>query len=171
MVRVKGAIDNAAIWNTSYHLVFSDSELYQFLTMDGKERRGDLYSASMSNPVRMVPVAGLYSSYNTMKGAVQEVVNENIKRGREIEANIEAHLKEEPPNYTIIRYDEVKKAELSRGSAVSLPHLLLQTKKEKLKFHLVHSNYQGKGALPDDVFSSYENLLREAFQEKLTVKK
>ena len=170
MIKVIGAIDNASLWNTTYHLIFTQEEIYQFLVMDKKERRSDLFYTSMENPTRLMPVAGEISNYKVTKDEVKSLIAENLKRGKEIEANLESKLKEVPPKFKAIQCSSIDKVELTNGNPFSLPELLLESKGEKIKFHLVHNNYQGRGKLQDEIFSSYENILREIFCDKLKVK-
>ena len=171
MIKIIGSIDNAAIHNNIYYLTFADREIYQFLTMDSKERRKDLFQTQMANPDRMIPVEGTISNYNVTQEEVAELVDENLARGKEIEKNLETRLKETNPSYKIIPYSDVKDVELSNGDALALPHLLLQTNDEKIKYHLISGNFRGRGKLPDETFSKYENILMQAFGTLLKVKK
>ncbi len=170
MITVIGSIDNASIWDTTYHLIFTKEEIYQFLVMDKKERFSDLYYSYMDNPLRMAPVEGEISSYKVNQDAVRNLVTENLERGKEIEANLESKLKEVPPKFTVIQCSSIDRVELTNGTPFSLPHLLMESKGEKIKFNLVHNNFKGRGKLQDEVFLSYENILREIFGDKLTVK-
>lgn len=71
--------------------------------------------------------------------------------------------------YSRINYEDVISAKPSEETPFTLPHLILETKTDKIKFRLIHSNYQGRGKLPDDVFSSYRATSFRAFGQKLTV--
>lgn len=170
MTTVIGAIDNAGIWKTSYHLVFTNNEVLQFLVMKGREKFMGIYKADMSNPSRMVPVAGAISGYSTTRAEVQMIVGENIRRGKEIEASLDERMKNDPASFTRINYESIESAELSNGTMLSLPHLLLRTGGKNLKFNLLHSNYQGRGKLDEATFSSYMITLQKALGHKLTVK-
>ena len=170
MVNVIGSIDNAAIWNMTYHLIFSDNEIYQFLVMTGKEKRSDLFMAQMANPNRLLPVDGYISSYKTTKEEVEMLTFECISRGHEMEKNIDKYTHENPPNYSVIEYADIKSVEMSPGNPFSLPHVEFETSNGKIKFHLVHRNYQGRGKLPDDIFNSYLSTLKAALGDKLVIK-
>lgn len=171
MTRIIGSIDNAYIYNTAYHLVFSDNQLYVFMTMPGKETRHDMRVASMSNPTRMVPIVNNYSDYRTMKNEVMLLSSENMRRGKEIEEHLDEKLGEEPRSYETIEYATVTSAELSAGTVFSLPHVIIEYGKSKKKFRLNQRNYQGRGKLPDEVFAEYERVLKEALGDRLLVKK
>lgn len=166
MIKVIGSIDNAAIFNTTYYLIFTNDEIYQFMTMSGKERRSDLLQQQLGNPTSMIPV----TNYRATQNEVTMLVMENIRRGQEIEDNLESKIKEVPPNYTVIPYSTVEEVELSAGNLFSLPHLLMHLNGNKIKYHLVRENFKGRGKLADKTFSEYENILRTAFESKLTVK-
>ena len=170
MPNIKGSIDNAAIWNTTYHLIFSDNEMYQFLVMTGKEKRSDLFMAQMANPNRLLPVEGAVSNYTTTKQEVEQLTFECISKGQEIEKNLDKYIHENPPKYSVIEYANIKCVELSSGNAFSLPHVEFETSNGKIKFHLVHSNYQGRGKLPEDIFNSYLSTLKLVLGDKLVVK-
>ena len=170
IVNIIGSIDNAAIWNTTYHLIFSDNEMYQFLVMTGKEKRSDLFQSQMANPSRLIPVEGVVSNYTTTKQEVEQLTFECISKGEEIEKNIDKHIHENPPEYSVIEYTDIKSVELASGNAFSLPHVEFETAKGKMKFHLVHSNYEGRGKLPDDIFNSYLSTLKAALGDRLVVK-
>ncbi|MCL5803848.1 MAG: hypothetical protein M1306_00910, partial [Candidatus Thermoplasmatota archaeon] len=109
-------------------------------------------------------------SYKTTKEEVEMLTFECISRGQEIEKNIDKHIHENPPEYSVIEYTDIKSVELASGNAFSLPHVEFETAKGKMKFHLVHSNYQGRGKLPDDIFNSYLSTLKAALGDKLVVK-
>ena len=170
MIKVIGAIDNATVWNTTYHLIFTNEEIYQFLTMEGKEQRSDLIRTQISNPYRMIPLGGTVSNYKVTQEEVSWLIDENLRRGKEIEENLDSKIKEVPPKFTVIPYSSVDKVELTNGTPLSLPHLLLDSDGKKIKFHLVHNNFKGRGKLNEDIFLSYENILKEAFGDKLNVK-
>ena len=170
MVNIIGSIDNAAILNTTYHLIFSDNEIYQFLVMTGKEKRSDLFMSQMANPNRLLPADGFISSYKTTKEEVEMLTYECISRGQEIEKNIDKYLQDEPPKYSVIEYPEIKSVELYSGNAFSLPHVEFETSNGKIKFHLVHSNYQGRGKLPEDIFNGYLRTLKASLDDKLVIK-
>ena len=170
MVKIIGSIDNAAHMNDTYYLIFTDNEMYQFLTMSAKERLSDMWHTTMSNPERMAPVVGNYSNYKVTQEETENIVMENAKRGKEIEDNLETKLSEVPPQYTVIPYSTVDKAELSGGTVVSLPEILLHANGKKLKFHLVRCNFHGRGKLTDEIFSQYKETLTTAFGSKLKVK-
>ena len=106
MVNIIGSIDNAAIWNTTYHLILSDNEMYQFLVMTGKEKRSDLFMAQMANPNRLLPADGYISSYKTTKEEVEMLTFECISRGQEMEKNIDTYIHENPPKYSVIEYTD-----------------------------------------------------------------
>lgn len=171
MVNIIGSIDNAALRFTTYHLIFTDDGILQFLIMKGKERRSDLYHANMSNPERLIPVAGYVSNVRVTQEETAKMSQENLERGQEIEGNLESKLRENPPQYTTIPYSSIRQVELTNGSAVSLPHILLRVEGKKLKFRLIRNNFSGRGRLPDEVFSNYENTLSTAFGTLLIVKK
>ena len=166
MIKVIGAIDNASIFNTTYYLIFTDQEIYQFMTMEGREKRSDLLQQQLSNPTYMIPV----TNYKATQNEVIMLVMENIRRGKEIEENLESKIKDVPPNYTVIPYSTVEEAELSSGNLFSLPHLLLHVKGKKIKYHLVRENFKGRGKLADATFSEYEDILKTAFGSKLIIK-
>lgn len=170
MVKVIGSIDNASIWNTTYHLIFTDSELYQFLVMTGRERISENWKAEMSNPDRMIPIEGYVSNYKVTQEETELIAQQNIMKGQEIEDNLETKIKEEPSQYTVIPFSMVEEVELTNGNAVSLPHLQLRVKEKKLKFHLVRCNFRGRGKLTDEIFSQYEGTLKTAFGSLLKVK-
>ena len=170
MVNIIGSIDNAAIRNTTYHLIFSDNELYQFLVMTGKEKRSDLFMAQMANPNRLLPVEGAVSNYTTTKQEVEQLSIECISKGQEIEKNLDKYIHENPPKYSVIEYTDIKNVELTSGNAFSLPHVEFDTTKGEIKFHLVHSNFQGRGKLPDDIFNGYLRTLKASLADKLVVK-
>lgn len=171
MVNIIGSIDNAAIWNTTYHLIFSDNEMYQFLVMTGKEKRSDLFQTQMDNPYRLIPVEGVASNYSVTKQEVEQLTLECLAKGQEIEKNIDKYIGESPPQYSVIEYMDIKSAELSSGTAFSLPHFEIETSKGRIKFHLVHNNFEGRGKLPDNVFSGYSSTLEAALGDKLATKK
>jgi hypothetical protein len=83
---------------------------------------------------------------------------------------MDKYIHENPPNYSVIEYADIKSVELSSGNAFSLPHVEFETSNGKIKLHLVHSNYQGRGKLPDDIFNSYLSTLKAALGDKLVVK-
>ena len=166
MINVIGSIDNASIFNSTYYLIFTDQEIYQFMTMSARERRSDLLQRQLSNPTYMIPV----TNYKATQNEVSTLVMENIRRGKEIVENLESKIKGAPSNYTVIPYSTVEEAELSSGNLFSLPHLLLHLNGKKINFHLVHNNFKGRGKLADATFSEYENILRTAFGSKLIVK-
>lgn len=170
MIRIVGSIDNAAKENETYHLIFTDSNLYQFLVMKLRERMSEEWKAGMSNPTRMVPVYDYVSNYKVTKEETEQIAQQNIVKGKEIEDNLETKIKEVPPQYTVIPYSAIKQVELSSGDAFSLPHILFHVNGKKLKFKLVAYNFQGRGKLPDEVFSRYENVLKTAFGDLLKVK-
>ena len=170
MTSIIGSIDNAAILNTQYYLIFTESEVLQFEMMSGKERRRDIYTTQMSNSLRMVPVAGEITTYNVTKEELIKLVDDNISRGKEIEQNIENILKEQPPKFVSLPYGDIHRVELSNGTPFTLPHLIMDLKLKKLKFHLVRKCYEGRGKLPDEVFNSYESTLKEAFGDIVSVK-
>ena len=170
MVSVIGSIDNAGIWNTQYHLIFTHNELLQFKVMSGKERVSEIYKANMENPTRMVPVAGRISEYSTTKQEVERIVSENIKRGKEIEENLEEKLNEKPSNFTKISYDSIDSAELANGTSMTLPHLVIKIGHKSIKFHLLHNNYQGRGKLDLETFRHYRSILETSLAEKMRVK-
>ncbi|ARD85537.1 hypothetical protein FAD_1696 [Ferroplasma acidiphilum] len=170
MVKIIGSIDNAAHMNDTYYLIFTDNEMYQFLTMSAKERLSDMWHTTMGNPERMAPVVGNYSNYKVTQEEAENIVMENARRGKEIEDNLETKLSEVPPQYTVIPYSTVDKAELSGGTVVSLPEILLHANRKKLKFHLVRCNFHGRGKLTDEIFSQYKETLTTAFGSKLKVK-
>ena len=169
VVKVIGSIDNANIGNTAYHLIFTDSEVYQFLLMKGREKVSEVWKAEMGNPNRMVPIAGYVSNIKVLKQVSEEIVNQNITKGKEIEDNLETKIKEMPPQYTVIPLSTVSEVELTNGNVVSLPHLILHVNGRKLKFHLVRCNFSGRGKLSDEIFSQYEGTLRTAFGSLLKV--
>lgn len=170
MARIIGSIDNAAIWNTQYHLIFTEKEILQFELMSGKEWRSDLYATQMSNRMRMVPIAGQATTYNVTREELERLVEQNAERGRDIERDIDNIIKERTHEFTSIEYAAIDNVELSNGTPVTLPHLIIHSKSKKLKFHLIRNSYRGKGKLPDDIFGSYENTLKEAFGDLLKVK-
>lgn len=170
MSKILGSIDNARKGHPTYHLIFTDSELYQFLVMKGKERILDVWKAQMSNPNRMIPVEGYVSNYKVTQEEIEQIAQQNVMKGKEIEDNFEKKIKEVPPQYTVIPYSTIDQVELFSGDLFSLPHILLQAKGKKLKFNLVAYNFQGRGKLPDEVFSRYETVLRTAFGDLLKVK-
>ncbi len=170
MVKVIGSIDNALIWNTTYHLVFSDSELLKFKVMEGAERFLDIYDTQMSNSSRMIPVEGEISNYRVTREEVKNILKENEMRGSDIEKNLDKILDDSPGYLERIPYTSIRAAELSNGNSLSLPHLELKIEGGHMKFHLNHSNYQGHGKLPEEIFSNYENTLKQALGDKLKVK-
>ena len=170
MTNIIGSIDNAGVWNTTYHLIFTDDCILQFMTISAKDRRSDLFNAQMSNSMRMVPIAGTISNYSVTKQEVIDLINESERIGKQIEENLNEHLTKNPPDYTRIPYNEVISVQLSDGTPVTLPHVIFETERGKIKFHLLHSNFQGRGKLPDDVFSRYRETLTRAFGTKLKVK-
>ncbi len=170
MVSIVGSIDNAGIWNTQYHLIFTENEIFQCLVMTGKERVSDIYKAGMSNPKRMVPVAGQASNYSVTKQEIQMIVDENIRRGKNLETNLEEKIRENPSAFQRIPYENINGAELANGSPLSLPHLLLKVGHKSLKFHLLHNNYQGRGKLDENTFNAYRETLSKALGEKLVIK-
>lgn len=170
MATITGSIDNAGIWNSNYHLVFTEHELIQFVVMTGRERVSDIYHADMANPSRMVPVAGAVSNYSTTRNEIQAIVAENVRRGKEIEENLDEKMKGDPSSFTRIPYENIDSVEISNGSALALPHLIIKTGRRSVKFHLLHNNYQGRGRLDGETFSSYRNTLERVFGEKLNVK-
>ena len=84
MVKIIGSIDNAAHMNDTYYLIFTDNEMYQFLTMSAKERLSDMWHTTMSNPERMAPVVGNYSNYKVTQ---EETENIHIRRSKETVEN------------------------------------------------------------------------------------
>ena len=56
MPQIIGSIDNAVPVHSheTYYLIFTDIEIYQFMTMNSREKRYDLYHAQMSNPNLML---------------------------------------------------------------------------------------------------------------------
>ncbi|QRF76539.1 hypothetical protein Thermo_02065 [Thermoplasmatales archaeon] len=170
MVTVIGSIDNAASLDTTYHLIFTDNELYQFLVMKARERISEEWKAQMNNPDRMIPIAGYVSSYKVTQEETEQIVQQNILKGKEIEDNLETKIREVPPQYRVIPFSTVEQVELSNGNGVSLPHLLLRVNGKKLKFHLISCNFRGRGKLSDEIFSQYEGTLRTAFGSLLKVK-
>lgn len=170
MVSIIGSVDNAGIWNTRYHLVFTHNEILQFEVMSGRERVSDIYKANMENPTRMVPVAGKIAEYSTTKQEVEQLVSENIRRGKEIEINIEKKLEEKPSTFKRIPYDSIESVELTNGTSITLPHLAIKVGRKPIKFHLLHNNYQGRGKLDRETFQEYRKILDAAFAEKLNVK-
>ncbi len=171
MVNIIGSIDNAALRFTTYHLIFTDDAILQFPVMKNRERLSDISLARMSNPKRMIPVVGAVSDYRVTQEEMAHILQENLERGHEIERNLESKLRENPPQYTTIPYSSIRQVELTNGNAVSLPHILFRMEGKKLKFHLVGYNFSGRGRLPDEVFSNYENTLSKAFGTLLIVKK
>ncbi len=172
MINILGSIDNAAIWDTQYYLIFTENEIFQFELMSGKEFRKDIFNKQMSNPYRMAPVAGQVSNYNITREDAEQIVNKNIATGKSIEQNLDSIISEDLPEYkfTPIRYNTIDKVELSNGTMIELPHLILHGKNEKIKFHLTRNNYQARGKLPDNIFSSYEETLKKAFGDMVDVK-
>lgn len=167
-----GSIDNAvpAHSHETYYLIFTDSEIYQFMTMDSRERRYDLYHAQMSNPYLMLTGGMGMTGYRLTQDEVAAILQENLARGKEIEKNFESKIKENPPSYEIIPYSTVSQAELTNGTLVTLPHLLLHTGDKEIKFHLVHDNYKGRGKLSEETFTKYKEVLKNAFGGALIVK-
>ena len=144
--------------------------MYQFLVMTGKEKRSDLFQSQMANPSRLIPVEGVVSNYTTTKQEVEQLTFECILKGQEIEKNLDKYIHENPPKYSVIEYPEIKSVELYSGNVFSLPHVEFETSNGKIKFHLVHSNYQGRGKLPEDIFNSYLSTLKLVLGDKLVVK-
>ncbi len=172
MPQIIGSIDNAVPVHSheTYYLIFTDIEIYQFMTMNSREKRYDLYHAQMSNPNLMLTGGIGMTGYRLTQDEVATILQENIARGQEIEKNFESKIKETPHGYEVIPYSTVSQAELTNGTLVTLPHLLLHTEHKEIKFHLVHDNYKGRGRLSDETFSKYEEVLRNAFGSALLVK-
>ena len=145
MREIIGSIDNANIGNTHYYLISSENEMYQFLTIEGKEVRSELFHAQMSNPDRMIPLEGTISDYMVAKDATKAVIQRSLKLGKDIEQNLDARLSETPPNYVGIPSSAVTGVELSKGNDFSLPHSIIRLNEKKLKFHLVRCNFSGRG--------------------------
>jgi len=172
MVNIIVTIDNAVQRDETYCLIFTDNEIYQFLTMDRKEKLSDVWHADMNNPERMAPVVGYVSNVKVMQEDNKNISIENAKRAKEIEDNLEEKINEIPPKYTVIPYSNVDKAEFNGGTVVSIPHIILHVNGKKLKFHLVEYNFKGGSKLPDKdkTFSEYESAMKTAFGSKLEVK-
>ena len=170
MARILGSIDNAAIWSTQYHLIFTETAVFQFELMSGKDWRKEMFYTQMSNPMRMVPVAGEVSSIQIGREESERMIEQDAAQGKEIEQNFDKIVSEGTVKFTKIEYGDINYVELSNGTPLSLPHLILQTKPEKLKFHLIRNSYKGKGSLPEDVFSSYANTLKQAFGDSVKIK-
>jgi hypothetical protein len=170
MAEIIGSIDNAVHQNKTYYLIFADNEMYQFMTMDSREKRSELYHAQISNPYLMLTGGGGLQGYKITQDTVASIIQENISKGQEIEKNFESKRSEIPPQYTLIPYSAINQVELTNGTLVTLPHVLFKMGEKNLKFHLVHDNYKGRGKLSDDIFSKYEEVLRKAFESALIVK-
>ena len=169
-MRIIGSIDNAVIWNSTYHLIITQDEILKFKIMDSEEKLLDLYDTQMENPKRFIPVEGEISNYNITREEVQNIIQENLMRGKEIEENLDKIMEDKPNYLEIILNSSIEAVTLSNGTAVTLPHVEFKLTRGHLKFHLNHSNHQGRGKLPEDVFAKYEDALKEAFGEKLNVK-
>lgn len=166
-----GSIDNASFEGNRYYLIFTKEKLLQFLTMDRNEIHSGVVLSSNSNPRRFSSVAGSMFNYYSNENDVEIIIEENIKRGQEIENHLEEKLNESPPQYTSLEYSSISMVKLSNGGYFSLPRITFYYGKKKLEFYLVRSNYQSRGKLPDEVFTRYENMFKELFHVKLIVKK
>ena len=104
MPQIIGSIDNAVHSNATYYLIFTENEIYQFLTMDSRERRSDLYHAQMGNPYVLLTGGGGPAGYKINQDEIASILQENLARGKEIEKNFESKINETPHSYEVIPY-------------------------------------------------------------------
>ena len=170
MTEVIGSIDNAVNMKGVYCLIFIPGEMLKFEIMSNKERRFEMYQTRMMGGIGVLPSGSGLNAYNIQKERMENMILENVGRGQDIEKSIDSYLEKKPAEYESFLYENIIEAELSSGTAFTLPHIIFRLKDEHMKFHLIHGNFSGRGKIPEEVFKKYEDILRITLSERLNVK-
>lgn len=169
MTEIMGSIDNAANMKGIFSLIFIPGEMLKFEIMNNKERKFEVYQARMMGGMSTLPSDSGLNAYNIRKEQMENMILENIGRGQDIEKNLDSYLEKKPAEYESFPYENIIEAELSSGTAFTLPHVIFRLKDEHMKFHLIHGNFSGSGKIPEEVFKKYEDILRISFKDRLSV--
>ncbi len=175
MQKIIGYIDNASSHRSYFHLVFTTEYLYACEISNPTETRrafmGEMKANNTGSALiesEFVPVVGLYHYHNTLQRSVMDFLASNTAKGADIEANLDNYISNNPNRVRSFDYDQIESAEFKQGTDFKLPHLIIKTGEETLKFHLVHDNYHHAGKLQQDTYDRYRNTLTEALGPKLS---
>lgn len=171
MERVIGGIDNAARKLNIYHLVFTDSSLYICEVMSHMEKSHIVRSEVLSDPMRFAPGIGSFENLNDMRNVQMDVLSRNLVQGAEIEKNLAGFVQSHQDLVTTYDLDTIDSVEFKPGTDFSLAHVIVNSGHSKLKFHLIHSNYEKAGKLDQETMDKYTGILQEALGDKLTLLK
>lgn len=167
MTEIVGSIDNAFVGLNAYHLVFTRQEMLRFLVMGRKEHRSGMRAAS--DPSGLFTISGAISNSRSVGTEVLLIISTNLARGREIEKNMDAYIGDPNQQFVSLDYGLIEKVELSSGTSFKMPQLTVRTDGKKEKYQLNHGNSRGRGRIPDEVFSGYENTLRSVMGDRVSV--
>ncbi len=170
MTEVIGSIDNAGNLKGIYCLIFTKSGILKFETMSHKEVKFEMYKARMMGGVSSFPSGSGLNAYNIQQEQMESMILENLGRGQDFENDLDSYLEKKPAEYESVSYENIMEAELSSGTALTLPHVLFKLNDGHMKFHLLHGNFHGRGKIPEDVFKKYEDTLRSTLQDRFVLK-
>ena len=169
-----GSIDNA--WKHEHstdihHLIFTEKSVLIFGVLSKEYIKTEASHYLSTDPINSIPnvLTHRYALHRDSKNIDNEIVEQAIFRGTQIEKNLDSEIAKIPPAFREIDYTDITKIILSQGKFGESPSLSILTKKSKLKFRLMHNNYEGSSRIDEETFAKYADTLKKAIGDQAKI--